>query len=295
MRLKECDTVFLFDLPTEICIQGATERIGKGRYDLPWIETELDPEFKQFIVEFSENTLPYIYELLEKYKLEKQIIIFKSRSDADNYIVQSKLNSELIDYIKDNILPEYSKNDNGHGIEHINYVIDRCFHFAEQFENIDLNMLYTIAVFHDVAHHIDKKNHEILSAKMFFENNDMKNFFSKEQRLTIKEAIEDHRASANHIPRSDYGKIISSADRSTDIKDFLQRTHQYTLKHFPDCSWEEMISRAYQHTLEKYGNNGYAKHYLIDEENNKFRDEINGLLNDKTKFQEKYKLINNIK
>ncbi len=86
MRLKECDTVFLFDLPTEVCLQGATERIGKGRYDLPWFETELDPEFEQFIKEFQKTTLPKIYELLEKYKAEKEIIIFKSREEADRYI-----------------------------------------------------------------------------------------------------------------------------------------------------------------------------------------------------------------
>lgn len=86
MRMKQCDTVFLFDLPTEICLQGATERIGKGRYDLPWIETELDPEFKTFIEEFSETTLPYIYELIDKYKSEKQVIIFKSREEADEYL-----------------------------------------------------------------------------------------------------------------------------------------------------------------------------------------------------------------
>lgn len=85
-RLKECDTVFLFDLPTEICIQGATERIGKGRYDLPWLETKLDPEFKQFIKDFPNDTLPYIYELIDKYKADKDIIIFKSRNDADEYI-----------------------------------------------------------------------------------------------------------------------------------------------------------------------------------------------------------------
>ena len=86
MRLKECDTVFLFDLPTEVCIQGASERIGKGRYDLPWLETELDPEFEAFIREFPENTLPKIYSLIEKYMSEKEIIIFKSRKDADSYI-----------------------------------------------------------------------------------------------------------------------------------------------------------------------------------------------------------------
>jgi adenylate kinase family enzyme len=85
-RLKECDTVFFFDLPTEICIQGATERIGKGRYDLPWIETKLDPEFKQFIVDFPNDTLPYIYDLIDKYKEKIQVIIFKTRKDADEYI-----------------------------------------------------------------------------------------------------------------------------------------------------------------------------------------------------------------
>ena len=86
MRLKECDTVFLFDLPTEVCLQGATERIGKCRYDLPWIETELDPEFKRFIEGFPKDTLPYIYDLLEKYKDKKQVVIFKSRKEADEYI-----------------------------------------------------------------------------------------------------------------------------------------------------------------------------------------------------------------
>ena len=86
MRLKECDTVFLFDLPTEVCIQGAVDRIGKERYDMPWIEKELDDEFRQFIENFSEDTLPYIYALLEKYGKEKEIIIFKSREEADRFI-----------------------------------------------------------------------------------------------------------------------------------------------------------------------------------------------------------------
>ncbi len=85
-RLKKCDTVFLFDLPTDICIQGATERIGKGHYDLPWIETELDEEFKSFIEAFSTKSLPSIYELIERHKADKQIIIFKSRKQADEFI-----------------------------------------------------------------------------------------------------------------------------------------------------------------------------------------------------------------
>ena len=197
-------------------------------------------------------------------------------------------------YIEKNILPLYEKNDSGHGIEHIRYVTERCMKFASQFENINPDMLFAIAAFHDIAHHIDKKNHETLSAKIFYENEDMKAFFSDDERLIIKEAIEDHRASADRVPRSDYGKIISSADRSTDAEDFLIRTHAYTLKHQPDCTKEEMIERAYRHTFEKYGSEGYAKHYVEDEEYNEFRAKINVLLSDKTLFEETYRTINKI-
>lgn len=91
MRLKECDTAFLFDLPTELCLRGAAERVGKSRYDMPWVETEFDPEFKQFIENFPKDTLPYIYELLDKYKAEKRVIIFKSREEADRYIEALKV------------------------------------------------------------------------------------------------------------------------------------------------------------------------------------------------------------
>lgn len=85
MRLKECDTVILFDLPTEVCLQGATERIGKGRYDLPWLETELDPEFERFIKDFANHSLPNLYALIEKYRSGKQVFIFKSRKEADDF------------------------------------------------------------------------------------------------------------------------------------------------------------------------------------------------------------------
>jgi len=86
MRLKECDTVILFDLPTEVCLQGVIERLGKYHYDLPWIEKELDPEFESFIKSFANNSLPELYELIEKYGAEKQVIIFKSRKDADAFL-----------------------------------------------------------------------------------------------------------------------------------------------------------------------------------------------------------------
>jgi adenylate kinase family enzyme len=86
MRLEYCDTVFLLDFPLEVCLAGAKERIGKKREDLPWIEEEFDEEFKQWIMDFPETKLPEIYKLLKQYEEGKEIHIFHSREDANNFI-----------------------------------------------------------------------------------------------------------------------------------------------------------------------------------------------------------------
>ncbi len=85
-RMEKCDTVFLLDYPTEICLEGAEMRIGQKREDMPWVEDEFDEEFRQWIMEFSENTLPKIYEMLQKYGDGRNIVIFKSRKDADEFL-----------------------------------------------------------------------------------------------------------------------------------------------------------------------------------------------------------------
>lgn len=86
IRLKECDTVFFLDFPTQVCLEGARERIGTKREDLPWVESELDDEFREWIVNFSKEQRPRIYELLKQYRENKNIVIFKSREEADNFI-----------------------------------------------------------------------------------------------------------------------------------------------------------------------------------------------------------------
>ena len=85
-RISACDTVFLFDLPTEVCLSGAVARLGKKRCDMPWIDAELDPKFREEIEEFRIKNLPTVYELIEKYKEGKTIVIFKSREEADAFI-----------------------------------------------------------------------------------------------------------------------------------------------------------------------------------------------------------------
>ena len=86
MRLEACDTVFLLDLPLEVCLSGAESRIGQKRADMPWVEDEFAPEFRQWIVDFPQNKLPQIYQLLEHCPAGKTVIIFKSREEINSYL-----------------------------------------------------------------------------------------------------------------------------------------------------------------------------------------------------------------
>lgn len=199
---------------------------------------------------------------------------------------------ELIEYIREKVFPVYAQNDQAHQLEHIDYVIRRSLLFMEQFEELNANMVYAIAAYHDIAHHIDKDNHEILSALAFENDTAIKRFFTDEQRQIMKEAIEDHRASLEYEPRSNYGKIVSSADRSVDIDAFLHRTHAYSLKHFPEYTEAQNIERCYQHMKDKYGNGGYAKHYVVDTDYLQFQQTIRNLIDDRKAFEDKYRAIN---
>ena len=90
-RIAACDTVFLFDLPIEVCLEGVVSRIGKERCEMPWIETELDPEFQAQIEKFPTEELPTIYAMLEKYKDGKSVMIFRSRAQADAFLAEKFL------------------------------------------------------------------------------------------------------------------------------------------------------------------------------------------------------------
>ena len=89
VRFKACDTVFFLDFPLEVCLSGVQSRIGKKREDMPWVEDEFDPEFKEWIINFNANCLPKIKTMIDKYK-DKNIVIFKSREDCDKYLERVK-------------------------------------------------------------------------------------------------------------------------------------------------------------------------------------------------------------
>ena len=95
-RLNACDTVFLLDIPLEVCLSSVEGRVGQAREDMPWVETEFDPEFKRWIEDFPQTHLPQIYELLNQFQDRKSIVIFKSRQEAE----------ELLNGLSDGFLKE---------------------------------------------------------------------------------------------------------------------------------------------------------------------------------------------
>ena len=85
LRMAACDTVIFLDYPLDVCLDGIKERRGKPRSDMPWIETEEDAEFIEFIKNYNEQQKPKVLELLEKYR-DKNIVILESREQADAFL-----------------------------------------------------------------------------------------------------------------------------------------------------------------------------------------------------------------
>ena len=202
------------------------------------------------------------------------------------------INAKLKQYIESNVLPEYELNDKGHNLTHINNVLDRAFEIAEKYE-IDKNMLYTIVCFHDIACHIDREKHEVLSAERLLLDKNLKDFFSDDELQIMHDAVVDHRSSLEYIPRNLYGKILSSADRKVDIDDYMRSSMGFQKKKEPNISDDELIECSYQFAIKKFGKNGYAvkKFYVEDEKYEKFLSELQYLIDNKNEYIKRAKTV----
>ncbi|MCI8574975.1 MAG: TIGR01212 family radical SAM protein [Bacilli bacterium] len=183
------------------------------------------------------------------------------------------ITKDLKKYLKEEILPLYEKNDWAHQSWHIYEVIERSLRLTKNLD-VNLDMVYTIAVFHDIACHQGRENHEINSSLFLKNDQNLKKWFTPKEIKIMEEAIADHRASLTHPPRSIYGKIISTADRFTTIKGILRSTLLYYLEFFPEKTSEEMFDGCFQYIKKKYGPQGYGKTYLPSEEYEKFLKEV---------------------
>ena len=207
-----------------------------------------------------------------------------------------QINKKLQEYIENNIFPSYEKNDLGHNLDHIKYVINRSLKFASTVDDINYDMVYTIAAYHDIGHYIDAKKHEKISAIMLLADDNLKQFFNEEQIRIMTEAVHDHRASMEGEPRSIYGKIVSSADRNTLLEVPLKRTYAYRVKHNPNDAIDKIIEESRQHIIDKFGKKGYAteKMYFEDLDYKKFLNVISVLAENKEEFRKRFIEVNNI-
>ena len=199
------------------------------------------------------------------------------------------MNKELVKYIETTIFPKYA-DGSGHSLGHIKYVIERSLKFAEQVPEANKDICYTVAAYHDLERLLDDDYHEKISAAFVRIDEKLKEFFTDEEIDIIAEAVEDHRASSKHEPRSIYGKIVSSADRTTSADEMVLRTVETHSYWYPDLSLDEILESARKHVLEKYGKDGYAlkKMYFDDPDFVKCCEEIVEIVDNPDKFKARY-------
>ena len=104
----------------------------------------------------------------------------------------------------------------------------------------------------------------------------------------MAQAVEDHRASSDHEPRSIYGKIVAEAYRQIDVETIIRRTVQYGLSHYPDLDKEGQWERTLEHLLEKYAEGGYLRLWIPESPNAARLKELQELIKDRQALREYY-------
>lgn len=187
------------------------------------------------------------------------------------------MNPHLLTYIREQILPRYDSYDAAHRRDHIEGVIERSMQLAEGYDVVP-EMVYTIAAYHDLGIPEGRDTHHISSGRLLAEDMRLREWFTAEQIESMREAVEDHRASSAHPPRSTYGMIVAEADRQIDPEVVMRRTVQYGLSHYPQLTHEEHWQRFLGHLHEKYDYGGYLKLYIPHSENGRRLEELRQII-----------------
>lgn len=197
---------------------------------------------------------------------------------------------DLVEFIETKILPKYAEFDRAHNLEHITRVIRRSIDLVKA-TGADINMVYTVAAYHDLGMSGPRAIHHLTGGKILASDNRLKKWFSPEQIKIMKEAIEDHRASASRAPRSLYGKIIAEADRDIDVEVVIRRTIQYGLSNYPELNKEGHWNCFKEHLDSKYSVNGYIRLWLPKSPNEKNLNNLRNLISDPPRLRETFERI----
>ena len=187
-----------------------------------------------------------------------------------------KVNSKLKKYIEGNIFPKYDKYYS-HGMIHINNVIKNMEMLAD-FYDLDIDMAYTIASYHDSGLNVDRENHEYESGKILENDQELKKYFTNEQIKIMKEAVEDHRGSRKTRPRNFYGECVSDSDRDFDIPLLAKRQLATSLKNYPNLiTFDEHFERCYEYLCRRLNDKGkfnlWTNNPILVERRDKFQED----------------------
>ena len=206
------------------------------------------------------------------------------------------MNPELQTYIRQEIIPRYRHFDPAHQEDHVRTVIDQSLALATHYD-VDEDMVYTIAAYHDTGLVEGREKHHIVSARIIREDATLRRYFTPEQIDIMADAAEDHRASSSHAPRTIYGRIVAEADRIIDGPTIVRRTIQYGLNHYPELDKEGHWRRFLDHMAEKYAEGGYLKLWIPESPNAGRLHAFQQLLKDRAAtrklFDEQWELLHN--
>lgn len=194
---------------------------------------------------------------------------------------------DLMEFVEQNILPRYNAFDKAHNLSHVNIVIRQSLKLALSC-GADINMAYVIAAYHDLGLEGPRAIHHVSSGKILMADRRLHRWFSDEQIKIMKEAVEDHRASASHAPRSIYGKIVAEADRDLEPEHIFRRTVQYGLSHYPEKNKTEQFNRFLEHLRQKYSSSGYIRLWLPNSPNEEKLRAIREIINNKKTLEEMF-------
>ena len=197
---------------------------------------------------------------------------------------------DLVEFVETQILPQYAQFDKGHNMEHATRVIRRSLALARRI-GADLDMAYVVAAYHDLGLSGPRAIHHITSGKILMQDARLKRWFTSDQLKVMKEAVEDHRASASRAPRSIYGKIVAEADRDIEPETVIRRTIQFGLANYPQLDAEGHWRRFMQHMDEKYSVNGYIRLWIQGSENERKLNELRRLIVAPDKMREVFDRI----
>ena len=145
-------------------------------------------------------------------------------------------------YIETEIIPRYEAFDKAHRTNHVRQVITESLKLASYYE-VDERMVYTIAACHDIGLCEGREHHHLVSGRLMRSDKRLREWFTEEEMEVMAQAVEDHRASNDHAPRSIYGRIVAEADRLIEPMQILRRTVQYGLSHYPELTQEQHYLR----------------------------------------------------